>query len=204
MLIFADESPEKYLSSAVLIVSTRTKAAEDKMKKIEGMTILDKELFVVSELSSEIEVYNSLTFKFSRRWDLVQLFQPWDIGSCNIKKCIYILDYKKVGQSNEILRVDPHGPLIMNWSTGDDYGRGLSVTYESNIVLTVYSKNKLNEYSPDGQLIREINLLSEADIRYPLHALKLNSGHFVVSHGSGDDMHRVCLLYSHRTLLKSI
>ena len=59
----------------------------------------------------------------------------------------------------------------------------LSVTDESNIILTVYEKNKLNEYSPDGQLIREINLSSDAGICHPRHAIKLSNGHFVVSHG---------------------
>ena len=62
-------------------------------------------------------------------------------------------------------------------------GWRLSVTDESNVILTVFNKNKLNEYSPDGQLIREINLSSDAGIRHPWHAIKLTNGHFVVSHG---------------------
>ena len=80
------------------------------------------------------------------------------------------------------MRIDPNGKLIKNWSTGDDYGR-LSVTDESNVILTVFVKHKLNEYSPDGQLLREINLSSDAGIRDPWHAIKLTNGNFVVSHG---------------------
>ena len=156
----------------------------EESKDICGLTILDKELFVVSEKSSEVEVYDSMKFSFSRQWNLRELISPRDIASCNRNKCLYIFNYKSINQSKEILRVDPNGKLIKKWSTGDDYGWGLSVTDESNVILSVYMKNKLNEYSPDGQLIREINLSLDAGIRYPCHAIKLTNGHFAVCYGS--------------------
>ena len=203
----------RYKSDPVLVQTIRTNSdkkkklwfrAAEESKEIRGLTILDKELFVVSEESSEVEVYDSMEFSFSRRWNLKELIDPMDIGSCNRNKCLYIFDSKDIDQSNEILRVDPNGKLIKNWSTGDDYGWGLSVTDESNVILTVYNKNKLNEYSPDGQLIREINLSSDAGIRHPLHAIKLTNGHFVVSHGDySDDLHRVCIVDADGKLMKS-
>src|SRR5688572_23578173 len=103
------------------------------------MTILDKELFILSAESSEVEVYDSVKFSFSSRWNLKELICPLDIGSCSRNKCLYIFDCKRIGQSKDILRVDPNGNLIKNWSTGDSYGYGhLSVTDESNVIFTAY------------------------------------------------------------------
>ena len=169
-----------------------------------GFTILDKELFVVSDESSKVQVYDSMKFSFSRRWKLKEFIDPTDIVSCNRNKCLYVFDYKGDHQSKEILRVDPNGKLIKKWSTGDDDGFRLSVTHEWNVVLTVENKNKLNEYSPDGQLIREINLSLHAGINNPFHAIKLANGQYVVSHGDdGDDTHRVCVVSSDGKLKKS-
>ena len=168
------------------------------------MTILDTELFVLNAKSSEVEVYDSIKFNFSRRWSLRELIQPQDIGSCSRNQCLYIIDSKDKSQSKEILRVDPHGKLIKNWSTGDVYGKSLSVTDESNVILAIYKRNKLSEYSPDGQLVREINLSSDAGIRSPWHAMEMANGHFVVSHGyHGDFLNRVCVLDADGNLIKS-
>lgn len=159
----------------------------------------------MSERSSEVEVYDSLNLNFSRRLNLKELTNPEGLASCYRNKCLYIFDMKGFNKSNEILRVDSNGKLINNWSTGDDNGWGLSVTDEANIILTVYWKNTLIEYSSDGQLIREINLLPEAGIRNPLHAIKLANGHFVVSFGIHQkDLHGVCVVDADGQLKKSL
>src|SRR6218665_985462 len=146
------------------------------------MTILDKELFVLHEKSSEVEVYNSNTFLSSRRWKLNDLIQPQDIVSCNGNKCLYIFDYKGfLSSSNEILRVDPHGKLIKKWSTGSNFGYSLSVTSESNVILPVYKSKTINEYYPDGQLIRKVTILSDPQISEIWHAIKMTNGHFLIS-----------------------
>ena len=94
------------------------------------------------------------------------------------------------------MRVDPSGKLIKTWSTGVDQanekGRvfGLSVMGEANVVLSDFSEHKLMEYSPDGQLIREIHLSSDVGNPNPSHAIKLTNGNFLVCCGSlGDDLH---------------
>ena len=186
------ELPDKYSSDPVFVRAIETKDAEEKSKSVSGLTILDNELFVVSEKSSEVKVYDSTKFSFSRRWKMKDLIRPIDIGSCSRNKCLYILQIKGIFRwSNEILRVDRYGILINKWSTRGDVGYGLSVTDESNVILTVANKNKLNKYSPDGQLIREIDITSGAGIRCPRHVIELANGHFLVSHGYGD-LHRVC------------
>ena len=80
----------------------------------------------------------------------------------------------------------------------------MSVTDDSNVILAVYNKNKLNEYSPDGQLVREVILSSDAGIGHLRHAIRLSNDHFVVSHGfSRDDLHRVCVVDADGKLEKS-
>ena len=203
MFPLLDELPEKYKSNPRLVHTIKIKTAEQGRKWINGLEILDQELFVVNERSSEVEVYDSIKFTLSRRWTLKELIRPLDIGSCNRNKCIYIFDYKDLGQSKEIFRIDPRGEIIKKWSTGDDWGIGLSVTDESNVILAVY-KNKLNEYSPDGQLIREIDLSLVADISTTTHAMKLNSDHFMVSLCVGENLHTLCIVDADGKLKKSL
>ena len=197
MLIFVDYLRHNW--DPVLVQTIKTEAGEKDNKAISGLTILDEELFILSERSSEVEVYDSTKLTFSRRWNMRELINPWDIGSCDRNKCLYIFDCK--GSSAEILRVDPNGNLIKKWSTGKDYGR-LSVTGDSNIILT--GVKTLKEYSPDGQLVRELNLSSDASILAPSRAIKLANGQFMVSHGSGDaELHRVCVVDAAGKLQKS-
>ena len=190
-----------YRSDPVLVQTIKSKAATKKRKPIYGVAVLDKELFVVS---SEVEVYDSMKFSLKFLLKLKELILPKDIGSCSRNQCLYIFDFKCEDRSKEILRVDPSGKLIKTWSTGDDYGR-LSVTYESNVIFIVHSKSQLYEYSSDGQLIREISLLSDADIHHPYYAIKLTNGHFVVSHGDFAEggLHRVCVVDEDGKLIKS-
>src|SRR5688572_30047552 len=136
-----DERKSKYKSDLVLVQTIGTKASKEKKKPIRALAILDKEMFVVSYQSSEVEVYDSTKFSFSRQWTVTGLIDPLDIGSCSRNKCLYIFDCKgHLGQSSEILRVDQHGKLIKNWSTPGSYGGSLSVTNESNVILTVINK----------------------------------------------------------------
>lgn len=144
--------------------------------------------------SSEVEVYDSVDFNFICKWTLKELDVPVDIASCSGNHCLYIMDWADSGHPSKVIRVDPQGTLILKWSTVGGQGR-LSVTSESNLILTIYEENKLIEYSPDGHLIREIRLSSNAGIVHTLHAIKLDSGQFVVSHGDDvSDLHRVCIV----------
>ena len=202
---FSAEFQDEYKFEPVLVETIITKAVEEKKKEIRGMTILDKDLFVVHAENSEVEVYDSRKLGFTRRCNLKELINALDIGSCNKNKCLYILDSKSFNQAMEILRVDSNGKLIKKWSA--EYGNrgGLSVTDHSNVILTASEQNKLNQYSPDGHLICEINL-SDAGIRHPWHAIQLTIGHFVVSQGCpiiDYDRPKVCTVNADGKLVKS-
>lgn len=214
--VFVSISAElRYISDPILVHTIRPSANSGKQlipwfgvesKDIRGLTILDKELFIVSEKNSDVEVYNSIKFSICRVWNLKELIDPRDIVSCDKNKCLYILDCESFGNSRKILMVDPSGKLLTKWSTGVDDGIGLSVTVEANVILTAFDRNKLYEYSPEGLLIREIKLSSDAamPISHPLHAVKLTKDHFLVSHGRyRGDLHRLCIVDANGKLKKS-
>ena len=192
-MFFKENLPTEYKSDPVFVQTIRTNET-----KINGLAILNRELFVVNGESSEVDIYDAMKFSFSRRWILKELIDPMDIISCNRNNCLYIFDYKGDDQSKEILRVDLSGKLMKKWSTGNNYGRLSAVTNEPSIILAVFNKPVIHEYSPCGPLIREINLSSSPSISLinPYRAIKLANGHFVVSHGSvrGDGQHGVCLV----------
>lgn len=164
-----------------------------------GMTILEEEVFVICQEITEIEIYDLTTLSFKRSWELEGLIDPSEIVADSKKHCLYILDAKV---PSEILRVDPNGTLLNKWSTGLDHGVSMSVSSQSTVIFVAYNKRKLNEYSPDGKLIREIKILPDAGINNLLHAVKLTNGQFVVSHGD-DRLHRVCKLDENGNILKS-
>lgn len=147
---------------------------------ITGLTVIDGMMYVTDEHCHSIEGYDSITFKFNSRDSVKGLLDPRDIKGTK-RDCLYIFDLKSAYQPYEIFVYDLNLKEIKKrWSTGDNYG-SLSVTHEGNAILTVHNKNKLLEYTSDGQLLREITLSST--ISNPLHSLKLTSGHLVVSYG---------------------
>lgn len=80
----------------------------------------------------------------------------------------------------------------------------MSVTGEANVISTAFEKNTLNKYSPDGQLLCEIDLSSNANICYSSHVVQMTNGNFVVNHGFlGDDIHGVCIVDADGNLERS-
>ena len=69
----------------------------------------------------------------------------------------------------------------------------LSVNSAHNVLVTCVFVRKIKEFSPRGDLLRDVTLPD--DVINPFHAIQLTSGHFVLCHGSryrGDPVHRVC------------
>lgn len=181
-----------------------------------GLTILDGKLFVVTltkpaglfsllrqiitRPSSSIDVYDSKNdYKFIRSLVATEIETATDIASFERDRCLYVVN-AATGGNVEVVKTDPEGLLIKKWPIGDDSGSSLSVTDEGNLLVTVPGKNKLQEYSPEGELIREIQIppgdMSIAEnfimTMHPCnatHAIKLTDGQFLVGHremgGSG-------------------
>lgn len=162
---------------------------------------MNNELYIVTKGCSIVEVYDLTSLSFTRKLKLKKLRDPQDITSCAKDNCLYVMDWIQT----TISRVAPSGMLITKWSIAKGEGR-LSVTHESNVLLTSYKQSKLSEYCSDGRLICDIKLSSEdgRPIAHPQHAIKMANGCFVVSHGAvSDPLHRVCVVDSSGKILKS-
>ena len=71
----------------------------------------------------------------------------------------------------------------------------MSVTKESNVIMTVQARNRIVEYSPEGLIIRKIKLPQSTALLHLWHSVKLNDECYVVSHGlHSDALHRVCIV----------
>ena len=66
---------------------------------------------------------------------------------------------------------------------------------EHHLIVTCRIVRKIKEFSPRGDLLRDVTLPD--DVINPRHAIQLTSGQFVVCHGVRDDpIHRVCKISS--------
>ena len=105
------------------------------------MTILRNRLHVVTGKSSEIEVYDSVTWNAEPSWQIAEISNPLNITACTTNNCLYICDGKA---NSEIFRVDINKIYLNKWLVGGDAGQ-LSVTREGSVVVTLFNGNKIIE-----------------------------------------------------------
>jgi len=108
--------------------------------------------------------------------------------SCANLLCLYISDpYVKC-----IHRLDLHGSAE-RWPVSDA-PKGLSVNANHNLIVTCSEVRKIKEFSPRGELLRDVILPD--DVTNPRHAIQLTK-EFTVCHGDlVDPVHRVCKISS--------
>jgi len=67
----------------------------------------------------------------------------------------------------------PDGHVVTSWKLKEKPG-GLSITRASNVLVTSWGSSQLNEYTPDGVLVRTMPL--QSDIDKPWHAVQVIGG----------------------------
>lgn len=143
---------------------------DDEQTAITGLTILNKELFVLFEQSLEVAVYQADVLIYMRSLMCTGLKSPVDIASSSKDNCLYITS------RDRILRVDENGEVIVTWPT-EDGGGTLSVTKDQMVILSVWAISAVREYSSNGKLIHEVRLPTDVHL---LHAIKIKD-HYAVS-----------------------
>jgi DNA-binding beta-propeller fold protein YncE len=153
-------------------------------RKIVGVTSLDNRLFVLRFPSQQrIQVYDLKTFTLQQQQTLKvkglsDNFSRNGLTGCVVNKCLYISDYANATVYKVQLMVDNK---ISKWSVGGA-PCGLSINTACNLLVACYDDKKIQEYTTNGSLVREIFIKSnDGNSLSPYHVIQLTSGQFVVS-----------------------
>jgi len=160
--------------------------------RVLGVTSLGDDVFVLRDSWSQqkIEVYDAKTFTLQRHIGVTKM-GAWchGLAACPYNKCLYASDHCNAS----VHRVELSGSNAeMKWSVARSPA-GLSVNSEHNLIVVSQCERKLQIFTTRGTLLQNIQL--QADTGDPWHAVQLPStSQFLVSHGVGRSLHRVCLV----------
>ena len=145
-----------------------------------GVATLGGEIYVLRwKEREEVEVYDVITYLLQRCLTAPNAKVFNDVTSCEHFLCLYISDpfvgyvHRVDLQSNATKWPVSDGPLC------------LSVNADHNLIVTCDKVRKIKEFSPRGELLRDVTLPD--DVTNPWHTIQLTSGQFIVCHGNIDD-----------------
>jgi len=119
-----------------------------------------------------------------------------DLAACEFNQCLYVSE-----ESNQMIhKVSPvTNNTVKQWCVNGQ-PHGVSVNRAHNLLVACQTTHKVQEYTTDGALVREINL--QPDITFPAHVVQLRGDEFgITQHGS---VHRYCVVSSDGKIVKSI
>jgi len=154
-----------------------------------GVTSLGDEIYLLKPKGGhdQVEVYDVISYRLLRCLTVPNARGFIDMTSCQHFLCLYICDHNV----RRVHRLDLQGNST-NWPVSDAPW-SISVNAGHNLIVTCPRVGKIKEFSPRGDLLRDVTL--PRDVINPLHARQLTSGQFMVCHGDLDDpIHRVCKL----------
>jgi len=151
-----------------------------------GITTLEEQVYVLRwKECDQVEVYDVTSFCLLCCLTVPNAGRFVDMTSCKHFLCLYISDY----DVECVHSLDLQGDATQ-WPVSDE-PHALSVNAAHNVLVTCLSVHKIKEFSPCGDLLRDVTLPD--DVINPTHAILLTSGQFIVCHGLFDDpVHRVC------------
>jgi len=142
---------------------------------VKAVTSLDDRVYVVRRDKKEVEIYDTAIMTLQRRLPVPGISRSaLGIAACSRNKCLYLSDWNILS----IHRVDLVTDAAKKWSVAKS-PEGLSVNRDHNLLVACSDGKKLQEYTTDGRLVREICLAS-----FPYHSIQLSTGDYVVSHWS--------------------
>jgi len=153
---------------------------------VADVTSLGEEIFVLREKDvDQVEVYDVISYNLLRCLTAPNSCSYNDMTLCKHFLCRYI--------SGDILecihRLDLQGNCT-KWPM-NGIPRGLSVNADHNLIVTCGRVRKIKEFSPRGDLLRDVTLPD--NVINPWHAIQLANGQFIVCHGGlGNLIHHVC------------
>jgi len=128
-----------------------------------------------------IDVYNAKTFAFTRRITFPEK-EMIDMTACEESNTLYMLSDQQVYKLDLSTNQTSHvRPRVHSWI---GLGSSLSMSKQCHLIVTdcLYStklSTRLQEYSPDGSLIRES--IIERNYSFGMDGFQLSNGQFVIS-----------------------
>jgi len=166
---------------------------------VTGIAAIRDEVFVVRWCNPNIQVYkhNADDMTIQRNVNVGATTNTFrGLAACELNQCLYVSEQN----SQMIHKVSPVTNNTVNQWSVDGQPYGVTVNSAHNLLVACYSTHKVQEYTTDGALVREINL--QADITNPAHVVQLRGDEFgITQHGS---VHRYCVAGSDGKIVKSI
>ena len=152
-------------------------------KNIRGIAIGLDQLFVVQQLSSEIQVFDLQTLKKQRSIFKREIKNLWDIVESSGH--LYVSE-----QNRAIIYKFTFERCCAKWNAAS-FSATLSTTQEGNILASYPSTNTVVEYTPEGIRLHQLSL--GCQLISPSHAILLRTGEYIVCDIMGHE-HRLVKL----------
>ena len=166
-------------------------------KKVGGVVSVGDEVFVVTEHSRHVEVYDALTNKLRRHIFVPGFGSLFTLAVCPINNCLYTLSVSGIF-GDSVHRIEVADGAVLDWSVAQ-HSTGLSVNNANNVLVVSQSERKLHEFTTRGTRLREIRL--PAELKRPWQAVQLPSGQFLVSNDAS--CNQVAVLGETGTILRT-
>jgi len=163
---------------------------DDCEDEVRGLTSLSKKLDVFRDVSSDqVDVYDmNSNYRLMRRHLSVPGSNVWDMTSNTVDRCLFMSEFV----DKKVFKVTIAGDLT-EYDVGDLEPRGLSMMTNGNLLVSCRNHTKLVELDDDG-ICAMHSVDSDEWIPHLWHAVQMSNGDFVVCHGSGPHLHRVCII----------
>lgn len=150
-------------------------------RAIIGLTAVGSRLFVLrSPCVAAIDVYDTVKFSPEApvRVDGLGDNNKNALTSCVYNNCLYVSDCSR----NMVYKIDVASDVVTwKWRVGL-MPTGLSVNAARHLLVTCSDAEKIQEYTSEGSLVREICLQAKNISLSPRHAVQLSCGLLAVCH----------------------
>jgi len=166
-------------------------------RHVGGVTSLGDQLFVVRRGTSPVEVYDTATFTLQRTFTVDNISSLFGVASCAINNCLYIADHN----GSQIHKIElSHNDKMTHWSVAT-HPVGVSVNKTNNVLVACYGVHKIQEYTTQGTLIRNVSL--SPNITHVIHVTQLTCGQFVVTYGQWASSFKVSIVGNDGVIVRS-
>jgi len=183
-IFVVDYAVDKFLTSAKLAqtIPSTYHYTSPYHQKVTGIATLGDEMFVVRWNDPNIYVYKPNTNDVNiQRIIIVGAGSATlrGLAACEFNQCLYVSE----ANNQTIHKVSPMtNAKVKQWSVnGQPYGVTVNSAY--NLLVACYNTHKVQEYTTDGNVVREINL--QPGITNPSHVVQLQSDEFGITHHGG-------------------